>query len=831
MDALLRPGMQLIRRLRVAGKFIAIGLLLLIPLPVSMSGGWAASSRDITFVQREREGLRLAVPLVQLAAVLASRPDGADGAAQLASAVAEADAADAVVGVRLGVHDAWLRLREDVLRSGSSSSPADGTSSPASAPTARPLHLTQRFTELVADSSNLILDPALGSYYMMIALVDRLPRVLEAAALHEQRRSGAGAGNADPVLQDVSERLQLDLRTAASTSGGQGLPRAVSDSYTALRTALTPYLVGTAPTSTALTSTAPTSTAPTGSAAGGAAAGGAGQDLATVTAAGSALAGSLGSALDLLLRQRQAERAEQRLRPLLLVAVALSCAGYLALALYRATTRDVGTVLTEINRVANGEFDWGEPLAGRDEFAEMSRAVKDTSDRLTELLSALRLQATYDELTALPNRTMFMAKVEDSIAERPGSFAVVLADLERFKDINDSFGHGIGDRLLQVVSARFHRAAGRRNLVARLGGNEFAVLVYDATTIRGVQQVIARMQVALAEPVDIDGRQLHTRARMGIALHATGRPGAVELIRNADVALSAAKGRDGVVVALFEPAMHEHTRDRTELSGDLVTAVAEQQFTLVYQPIVDVASGAVQGVEALVRWMHPTRGPVPPAVFIPLAEASGQIVELGRWVLHESLRQLAAWHRQFPDSYPLTMDVNLSADQLAAPGLPGEVLTMISRTGVDPRRVVLEITETALVRNVETVRRRLGQLSAIGVRLALDDFGTGYSSLSYLRRLPVDVLKVDKSFVDGIDSPDGQAARLLHDIVGLGAGLGMEVIAEGIESPEQVPVLRAVGCHLGQGYLWSRPISADEVAELLHGGGRLHVPLRVMTHE
>jgi diguanylate cyclase (GGDEF)-like protein len=357
------------------------------------------------------------------------------------------------------------------------------------------------------------------------------------------------------VLQDVNERLQLDLRTAASTSGGPGLPRAVSDSYAALRTTLTPYLTDTAPTGTAPTGTAPTGTAPTGPAP-------------TSTAAGGA--------------------------------------GYLALALYRATTRDVGTVLTEINRVTNGEFDWGEPLTGRDEFAQMSRAVKDTSDRLTELLSALRLQATYDELTALPNRTMFMAKVEDSIAERPGSFAVVLADLERFKDINDSFGHGIGDRLLHVVSARFHRAAGRRNLVARLGGNEFAVLVYDATTIRDVQQVIARMQVALTEPVDIDGRQLHTRARMGIALHATGRPGAVELIRNADVALSAAKGRDGVVVTLFEPAMHEHTRDRTELSGDLVTAVAEQQFSLVYQPIADVASGSVQGVEALVRWMHPS---------------------------------------------------------------------------------------------------------------------------------------------------------------------------------------------------------------------------------
>jgi EAL domain-containing protein (putative c-di-GMP-specific phosphodiesterase class I) len=267
--------------------------------------------------------------------------------------------------------------------------------------------------------------------------------------------------------------------------------------------------------------------------------------------------------------------------------------------------------------------------------------------------------------------------------------------------------------------------------------------------------------------------------------------------------------------------MHDRTRDRTELSGDLVTAVREEQFTLVYQPIVDVTSGAVEGVEALVRWMHPTRGAVSPAVFVPLAEASGQIIGLGRWVLHEALRQLAAWHREFPDGYPLRMDVNLSADQLADPGLPGEVLAMISRCGVDPRQVVLEITETALVRDMETVLRRLAQLSAIGVRLALDDFGTGYSSLSYLRRLPVSVLKVDKSFVDDIESPDGQAARLLHDIVGLGAGLGMEVIAEGIESPGQVPVLRAAGCHLGQGYLWARPMPAEALAQLLRTGGHV----------
>jgi diguanylate cyclase (GGDEF)-like protein len=414
-----------------------------------------------------------------------------------------------------------------------------------------------------------------------------------------------------------------------------------------------------------------------------------------------------------------------------------------------------------------------------------------------------------------------MSSLDSAIADQPGQCAVLLADLNRFRDINDGFGHSIGDRLLRVVSARFRTAAERRNLVARLSGNEFAVLIYDAVSMREVQQVIARMQVALLEPVNIDGRQLHVRARIGAALHATGHPSAVELVRNADVALSAAKSQDGTTVTLFEPTMHDRTRDRTELSGDLVTAVARNQFTLVYQPIVDVTTGVLQGVEALARWMHPTRGPVSPTVFVPLAEASGQIIDLGRWVLHEALRQLAAWHREFPDHHQLTMDVNLSADQLTDTALAGMVLDRISLHQVDPRRIVLELTETALVRDQKTVLRRLEQLSAIGVRLALDDFGTGYSSLSYLRRLPVSVLKVDKSFVDDIESPDGQAARLLHDIVGLGAGLGMEVIAEGIESPGQVPVLRDAGCTLGQGFLWSRPLPAGEFTDLLRRGTRL----------
>ena len=302
------------------------------------------------------------------------------------------------------------------------------------------------------------------------------------------------------------------------------------------------------------------------------------------------------------------------------------------------------------------------------------------------------------------------------------------------------------------------------------------------------------------------------------ALHEHGAISARDLMRHAAVALSAAKAEGSAGVAFFKPAMQDETRDRTELSADLVSALEQGQFSMRYQPIVDVATGTLHGVEALIRWVHPTRGPVSPSTFVPLAEATGLIVPLGRWILREAVLQLAAWRQEFPDAYPLTLDVNLSADQLADTSLPGEVLSLINQTGIDPTRLVLEITESALMRDVDLAQRRLGQLSATGVRIALDDFGTGYSSLSYLRDLPVTVLKVDKSFVTGIEDPGSAAWQLLSSVVDLGTRLGMSVIAEGIENDPQLDGLRRAGCHLGQGFLWSRPLSAEAVAELLRSG-------------
>jgi diguanylate cyclase (GGDEF)-like protein len=549
----------------------------------------------------------------------------------------------------------------------------------------------------------------------------------------------------------------------------------------------------------------------------------------SLAAASAALAANLAGSLDNLLQQRRDELSASRTRPVLLALGALLVLGYLLVAVWRATSQDVRAVLEDISSVTTGQQAPQPPLVGSDEFARMSRAVTITRDRLTSLLGSLRYQATHDELTALGNRALFTDKIDEALASRGEGVAVVMVDLDRFRDVNDSFGHDMGDRLLRAVGVRFHRACGRQNVVARLGADEFGVLLAHGGGETAALAVVDALRAALAAPVDVDGRLLQVRASFGVAVAGTDRRTAAELVRDADVALSAARdtappstadGSAGTRVAVFEPAMHERTRDRTELSADLVGAVERGELELLYQPIVDLATDAVHGVEALARWNHPVRGLVPPTVFVPLAEATGSIVPIGRWVLREAVTQLARWRAEFPDGYPLSLEANLSPGQLADPGLVPAVAALVAETGLDPRDLTLEITESSLVEDLDAALRPLRQLGAIGVRLALDDFGTGYSSLTYLRRLPVSMLKIDRSFV--ADSDAAEPARvLLAGITALGTGLGMQVVAEGVETERQARQVREAGCHLGQGFLWARPMTAGQVTELLRRGGDL----------
>ncbi len=828
----MRPGMRLMRRFTVAGKFGVIAILLLVPLCMLMATAFRESTDQLAATRRERQGLACIDPMVRLVLGLSqartlagSSPDSAPplGAESWSSFARQVD--DAVVGAADGEFDVtgdWARLRLQLRDAYAGDITAEVRESRADA-AARATH---QLIKKVSDLSGLTLDPRLDSHYLALTMIDGMPRLVMAVAdAQRQRRLGVAdmdLGVSASDFRDAGRQITVDLTTATAASSWPGLRGQLNTESWALNTAVNRYL------NTLSNSTGTTS----GSTSTGTASGGTDKqpatrddDSAEVSAlvnAAAALNAAVVDGLDEVLQRREAEQMEQRNQPLILTLAALLVVFYLLTALFRAITRDVRVVLEDIRGVTSAAVYEEQPLSGSDEFGEMSRAVVFARDRITSLVGALKYQATHDELTSLANRTLFTEKLEAALEadSGQGAIAVALIDLDGFKAVNDSFGHDFGDRLLRNVGARIHRAAPRRSVIARLSSDEFAVLVTDPREMQRPSEVIHRIEEALAQPVDIEGRLIRVQAGIGVA---TARPGngtkALEVFRNADLALSYAKNRGTGHRVTFEPAMHDQTRERTELSGQLIGVAERGELSLSYQPIVDLHTGYMHGIEALVRWNHPDRGEVRPDVFIPLAEATGQIRAIGGWVLDEACRQLARWREEFPDAYPLVLEVNLAADQLTDQNLVSDVLTCLQGTGIDPANLVLEITESAVLEDVDTALMRLGQLSAMGVQTALDDFGTGYSSLSYLRRLPANTFKIDKSFLEDA-SEDGRA--LLRGIVELGRGQGMQIIVEGIEDVEQADLVRGLGAHLGQGHLWAPALQPEQITRIISAGG--HMP-------
>ncbi len=423
-------------------------------------------------------------------------------------------------------------------------------------------------------------------------------------------------------------------------------------------------------------------------------------------------------------------------------------------------------------------------------------------------------QALHDPLTGLANRALFGDRLEHALARpmRPGAtVAVLLIDLDDFKDLNDSLGHDAGDDLLTIIAARLQGHARASDTVARLGGDEFGLLLEDTNAAEAMRMAEVLLQ-ALAWPVALRGRDLVPTASIGIAI-AAGED-AETLLRNADTAMYAAKRQGKGRSTLFEPAMYATVLKRVDLAADLSRAVQESQLHLCYQPEIHLRSGRIVGLEALLRWHHPTRGELSPGEFIPIAEDSGLIVPIGRWVLQEACHQAKSWQQQWPATPPLTLAVNLSARQLQHPAILDEVRAALAAADLDPQSLVLEITETAVMEQLDAAVAILTRLRDLGVRLALDDFGTGYSSLSYLQRLPVDILKIDRSFIGGVTGSAEESA-LARAIINLGQTLGLETVAEGIETAEQLAVLRELGCQLGQGYHLARPLGPAAVDALL----------------
>jgi diguanylate cyclase (GGDEF)-like protein/PAS domain S-box-containing protein len=439
--------------------------------------------------------------------------------------------------------------------------------------------------------------------------------------------------------------------------------------------------------------------------------------------------------------------------------------------------------------------------------------TRDVSER-RRLEEQLIHQAFHDPLTGLANRALFRDRVSHALAlaQRRGSPVTVLfVDLDDFKTVNDSLGHGEGDRLLIAAAERFLACARSADTVARLGGDEFAILIEGADGREGLPD---RLSAAMSHPFSLSGNQVRVTASIGVASASTDDT-ADDLLRNADMAMYAAKRHGKGRSATYESRMYADIRERLDLEAALRAAIEGNQLTLFYQPIVNLQSGGIYGVEALLRWEHPQFGRLLPQHFIPLAEETGLIVQLGAWVLGEACRQVHAWRQAHAD-LPLSISVNISGRQLQGIGLADALRQTLHSSGVEPSAVVLEITESVLMQQTDAVLERLQQLKVLGVRLAIDDFGTGYSSLSYLQRFPIDILKIAKPFVEEVGQGADRSA-LARAIIGLGDTLKLRTIAEGIERAEQRAALIELGCTLGQGHHFWPALSAAAITELLQG--------------
>ena len=502
-------------------------------------------------------------------------------------------------------------------------------------------------------------------------------------------------------------------------------------------------------------------------------------------------------------------------RQLILDGLASSLAGHPPTSLEHRIVRPDGTVRIIYQRAEIRRDAEGRPLKQIGIMLDITRR---------KALEALLLhRANHDPLTGLPNRALLRERLGQALerAERSGRpCALLFLDLDHFKTVNDSLGHATGDRLLVDVAARLRGALRAGDTLARFGGDEFVALLSEVVDLDEARAMAERLHVALAPPVTVDGHEFAATASIGVVLGNGMAEGPEELLRFADLALYRAKADGRARTASYNSDLNTAALARLSLEVDLRRAVERGELVLHYQPKVDLRTGAIAGLEALVRWQHPTRGLISPGVFIPLAEETGAIVPIGRWVLGEACRQVVAWQVAYPTNATPRLSVNLSARQFRAPDLVADVAALLAETGLAAELLQMEITETAAMERPDEAITTLTALRALGVRLAIDDFGTGYSSLAYLRQLPVDTLKIDRSFF--ADEERNQA--IVRAVTDLAHALGLEVVAEGVERAAQVAWARVAGCDRGQGYYFAHPLPAEQLAMLWAAGLTFNLP-------
>lgn len=499
----------------------------------------------------------------------------------------------------------------------------------------------------------------------------------------------------------------------------------------------------------------------------------------------------------------------------------------------RLALRDIGSLLPQshyettktvqqLNRTCELEHVMAEqwfrfiyqPHPGRDAVYVTVMDIDDQKSVSDRLLHGER----HDRLTGLANRQHLLANLDRELGEAKACaayrFAVMVIDLDRFTVVNDSLGHGVGDRLLVELARRIRSCLRPNDVAARIGSDEFCVLLGGINSATDALMVAEQIQSILGRPIEADlEHKIFTTASIGIAVGDGECDRTEALMRDANVAVQRAKDSGRAKTVVFDPDRHQTAVVRIDLEGSLRRAVDQQEFIVVYQPIIDLQTGAIYGVEALIRWQHPVHGEVPPASFITLAEDSGLIIDIGRWVLRKACEEVRSW--QLAHNRPdLTINVNLSPKQFAHPDLVVDVQRVLEDTGLDPNTLRLEVTENAVMRSDESVRQMLNRLTGLGIQLVMDDFGTGYSSLHYLHRFDFDCLKIDRSFMAALEQ-SGSSNHIVRSIIGLAKNLGIGVVAEGIETAGQLALLRQMGCRFGQGFYFAKPLPASEARLLL----------------
>ena len=487
-------------------------------------------------------------------------------------------------------------------------------------------------------------------------------------------------------------------------------------------------------------------------------------------------------------------------------------------------TRERASTPLGIEQLAEGEWIWVQMgvaprLNARGEIQDLLCTLEDVTQRKTAE-AELAIQTFRDRLTSLPNRALFMERLSQALLRadrRHLTSAVLFLDLDRFKVVNDSLSHEAGDQLLVQVAKRIRASLRPEDTVARLGGDEFVVLFEDMHSINDGLKVAERIKNSFEQVFTFQKRELFVTCSMGLAVSTSSSMVPSELLRDAEVAMYRAKAKAEGAIEIFDPSMNAQALARLQIESDLRHGLERNEFVLFYQPLVSLSSGLIDGWEALVRWKHPERGLVPPLDFIPIAEETGLIVPLGKWVLEEAVRQASLWRSKFYSDPPRLINVNLSGRQFQQRDLVQTVMEVLDSSHFDPRCLKLEITESVMMRDPKASLEAMNTLRNLDIHLVIDDFGTGYSSLSYLKRFPVDTLKVDKSFVDGLGK-DSESTAIVRAIISLAKALGMRVTAEGIETKDQLDRLRALGCDQGQGYLFSRPVPPEAAEVLLTNG-------------